>query len=71
MILLIDNYDSFVFNLARYFERLGQATHVVRNDAIDTEGVRLLEAGCVGAFAGTVRPGAGRLLAGPCAKAAR
>jgi anthranilate synthase/aminodeoxychorismate synthase-like glutamine amidotransferase len=34
MILLIDNYDSFVFNLARYFERLGQATVVVRNDAI-------------------------------------
>ncbi len=34
MILLIDNYDSFVFNLARYFERLGQPTHVVRNDAI-------------------------------------
>lgn len=34
MILLIDNYDSFVFNLARYFERLGQVTHVVRNDAI-------------------------------------
>ncbi|HEX4128767.1 MAG TPA: aminodeoxychorismate/anthranilate synthase component II [Pirellulales bacterium] len=39
MILLIDNYDSFVFNLARYFERLGQATHVVRNDAIDAERV--------------------------------
>ena len=37
MILLIDNYDSFVFNLARYFERLGQSTHVVRNDAIDAE----------------------------------
>jgi anthranilate synthase component 2 len=35
MILLIDNYDSFVFNLARYFERLGQLTRVVRNDAID------------------------------------
>jgi anthranilate synthase/aminodeoxychorismate synthase-like glutamine amidotransferase len=33
MIVLVDNYDSFVFNLARYFERLGQATHVVRNDA--------------------------------------
>ena len=33
MILLIDNYDSFVFNLARYFERLGQPTEVVRNDA--------------------------------------
>jgi anthranilate synthase component II len=35
MILLIDNYDSFVYNLARYFERLGHATHVVRNTAID------------------------------------
>lgn len=34
MILLIDNYDSFVHNLARYFRRLGQATHVVRNDQI-------------------------------------
>ncbi len=34
MIVLIDNYDSFVFNLARYFERLGQHTLVVRNDAI-------------------------------------
>jgi anthranilate synthase/aminodeoxychorismate synthase-like glutamine amidotransferase len=39
MILLIDNYDSFVFNLARYFERLGQATEVVRNDAIDVQGL--------------------------------
>jgi PAS domain S-box-containing protein len=33
MILLIDNYDSFVFNLARYLERLGQRTCVVRNTA--------------------------------------
>jgi anthranilate synthase component II len=41
MILLIDNYDSFVFNLARHFERLGQETLVVRNDAIDPE--RILE----------------------------
>ncbi len=32
MIVLIDNYDSFVFNLARYLERLGQRTRVVRND---------------------------------------
>lgn len=42
MILLIDNYDSFVHNLARYFRRLGQETHVVRNDAIDVPGVRQL-----------------------------
>lgn len=34
MILLIDNYDSFVFNLARYFSELGEETRVVRNDAI-------------------------------------
>ena len=34
MILLIDNYDSFVHNLARYLRRLGQETIVVRNDAL-------------------------------------
>ncbi len=42
MILLIDNYDSFVFNLARYFERLGQATRVVRNDAIGAAEIEAL-----------------------------
>jgi anthranilate synthase/aminodeoxychorismate synthase-like glutamine amidotransferase len=54
MILLIDNYDSFVFNLARYFERLGQRTMVVRNDAIDAACVRKL------------RPVAVVLSPGPC-----
>lgn len=34
-LLLIDNYDSFVHNLARYLQRLGQTTEVVRHDAID------------------------------------
>lgn len=34
MILLIDNYDSFVYNLARYVSELGRACRVVRNDAI-------------------------------------
>jgi len=47
MILLIDNYDSFVFNLARYFERLGQAARVVRNDAIDVHGVAALKPSAV------------------------
>jgi anthranilate synthase component II len=42
MILLIDNYDSFVYNLARYFERLGHATRVVRNTEIHAEEVELL-----------------------------
>lgn len=43
MLLLIDNYDSFVHNLARHFQRLGQPTLVVRNDAIDVAGVRALK----------------------------
>ena len=33
-VLLIDNYDSFVFNLARYFCELGCETRTVRNDSI-------------------------------------
>jgi len=37
MILVIDNYDSFVHNLARYVRELGWATEVVRNDAIDLD----------------------------------
>ena len=34
MILLIDNYDSFVYNLARYVKELGHSCRVIRNDAI-------------------------------------
>lgn len=33
-VLLIDNYDSFVFNLSRYLQELGVSTEVRRNDAI-------------------------------------
>ena len=43
MILLIDNYDSFVHNLARYFRRLGQETVVVRNDAIRWDEIPALQ----------------------------
>lgn len=39
MILLIDNYDSFVHNLARYFRQLGCQTQVIRNDALTIEQV--------------------------------
>jgi len=35
MILLIDNYDSFVYNLARYVRELGESPLVRRHDAID------------------------------------
>ena len=34
MILLIDNYDSFTYNLVQYLGELGAETHVVRNDKI-------------------------------------
>jgi anthranilate synthase/aminodeoxychorismate synthase-like glutamine amidotransferase len=43
VILLIDNYDSFVHNLARYFVRLGQETLVVRNDAIDRHAIEQMK----------------------------
>ena len=43
MILLIDNYDSFVYNLDRYLQRLGQKTLVVRSDAITVEAIVRLE----------------------------
>jgi len=36
MILVIDNYDSFVYNLVHYVEDFGVATEVVRNDALST-----------------------------------
>jgi anthranilate synthase component 2/para-aminobenzoate synthetase component 2 len=34
MILIVDNYDSFVFNVSRYFEELGERVHVRRNDEV-------------------------------------
>jgi para-aminobenzoate synthetase component 2 len=39
MILVIDNYDSFVFNIARYVQELGHETQVLRNDYIDIFGI--------------------------------
>ncbi|MEW9310434.1 anthranilate synthase component II [Labrys neptuniae] len=39
MILIVDNYDSFVFNVSRYFEEAGARTHVVRNDAVSADDV--------------------------------
>ena len=39
MILLIDNYDSFVYNLARYVRELGEAPLVRRNDAMTVDDI--------------------------------
>ncbi|MCX5766520.1 MAG: aminodeoxychorismate/anthranilate synthase component II [Gemmatimonadetes bacterium] len=40
MLLILDNYDSFTYNLVQYFGELGEQPHVVRNDALSVEEVR-------------------------------
>jgi anthranilate synthase/aminodeoxychorismate synthase-like glutamine amidotransferase len=42
MLLVIDNYDSFTFNLVQYFGELGAEPHVVRNDAITLDEIAAL-----------------------------
>lgn len=42
MILMIDNYDSFTWNLVQYLGELGAEVKVVRNDEIDVAGIRRL-----------------------------
>jgi anthranilate synthase component 2 len=42
MLLMIDNYDSFTYNLVQYLGELGQEVEVVRNDAIDLAGIAAL-----------------------------
>ena len=43
MLLMIDNYDSFTFNLVQYFGELGADVHVVRNDELTVEQVAALK----------------------------
>ncbi len=39
MILMIDNYDSFTYNLVQYFGEMGEKIEVVRNDSISLSGI--------------------------------
>ena len=39
MLVMIDNYDSFTYNLVQYFGQLGEEVRVFRNDQIDLEGL--------------------------------
>ena len=39
MLLMIDNYDSFTFNLVQYFAELGEDVRVYRNDEITLQGI--------------------------------
>jgi anthranilate synthase component 2 len=43
VLLVIDNYDSFTYNLVQYFGELGQQVEVVRNDALDVAGIAALK----------------------------
>jgi len=42
MLLMIDNYDSFTFNLVQYLGELGQEVKVVRNDALTVADIRAM-----------------------------
>ncbi len=42
MLLMIDNYDSFTYNIVQYFGELGQQVEVYRNDQIDLETIQTL-----------------------------
>lgn len=55
MILLIDNYDSFTFNLYQYLGELGQEIKVVRNDQITVEEIEKLDPDAI-----VLSPGPGR-----------
>jgi anthranilate synthase/aminodeoxychorismate synthase-like glutamine amidotransferase len=54
-VVVIDNYDSFVYNLVQYLGELGVDLEVVRNDAVDVDGLRALRPNCL-----LVSPGPGR-----------
>jgi anthranilate synthase component 2 len=43
MLLMIDNYDSFTYNLVQYFAELGEDVRVFRNDEITLDGIRELK----------------------------
>ena len=43
MLLIIDNYDSFTYNLVQYFGELGAEMKIVRNDALTVDEVKALK----------------------------
>ncbi len=55
MILMIDNYDSFTYNLVQYFGELGTELEVYRNDALTLEDIKRLKPQRI-----VISPGPGR-----------
>ncbi|PIW29590.1 MAG: aminodeoxychorismate/anthranilate synthase component II [Rhodobacterales bacterium CG15_BIG_FIL_POST_REV_8_21_14_020_59_13] len=56
MLLIIDNYDSFTFNLVHYFEELGAETHVIRNDVMTAAEALALKPAAICLSPGPGRP---------------
>src|SRR5574340_651243 len=52
MLLMIDNYDSFTYNLVQYFGELGEDVKVIRNDEIDLAGIAALKPDHIGVCLG-------------------
>ena len=67
MLLVIDNYDSFTFNLVQYFGELGEDVKVLRNDEIDVAGIAALAPGRLVLSPGPCSPAE----AGVCVEAIR
>ena len=57
MLLMIDNYDSFTYNLVQYLGELGAEVHVVRNDEVSVEQARALNPAHVVISPGPCSPG--------------
>ncbi|MEY4060237.1 MAG: hypothetical protein RL551_1495, partial [Pseudomonadota bacterium] len=57
MLLMIDNYDSFTYNLVQYFAELGEEVKVFRNDEISVEDIA------------TINPARICISPGPCSPA--
>jgi len=55
MILMIDNYDSFTYNLVQYIKQIGEAVAVKRNDAIGVEAITSMAPRAI-----VISPGPGR-----------
>jgi anthranilate synthase component II len=55
MVLVIDNYDSFTYNLVQYLGELGAEVQVMRNDAVSVEDVAAARANSI-----VISPGPGR-----------
>ena len=58
MLLLIDNYDSFTYNLVHYLGELGADVRVVRNDAMDVKAAMALRPQCIVLSPGPCDPSA-------------